>query len=297
MWRSNFAYLIRSVCFILIDNYLTSNYLEKKHFKAKQGYSLNLQSPKSFNEKIVWKKLNKRKKRLVITEDKYKARKYVKDKIGEKHADEILIPLLYSGDSPSTIPFSSLPENYVIKANHNSGPPIIIRGEKEISQDDIIREMERQMNRTYGLNWNAWAYSKITPRIVVEELLLNSEGQIPRDYKFFVFHGECHLIQVDIDRFVDHTRVLYNTDWELLDVSLEYPKGEGVEKPVNLNRMIKYAEKISEEFSFARVDLYNVDGSVYFGEITHYPGAGHEKFSPTEFDFKLGGYWSVGCRN
>lgn len=293
VWNLPFFHKIRGTCFVLIDHFLTNYFLEKRKFKSGTGYELDLENPESFNQKLVWKKLNDRNPLLPVVADKYRVRQYIKDTLGKKEAKKILVPLLYVTDNPSSIPFEDLPEEYVIKANHNSGPPIFVEKEKLANKKNIVRECEKQLRTPFSLNKNEWAYKPIERKILVEEFLRGEEGQIPKDYKFFMINGTCEFIEVDLNRFSGHKRSLYDKEWNFLDITYNYPQGPRVEKPKNLRLMLKYARLLSEDFDFIRVDLYEMLGEVYFGELTHSPESGRGKFVPRSFDFKLGNKWDL----
>ena len=214
--------------------------------------------------------------------------------MGEQKASEILIPLIFETKNPQRIPFDELPESYVIKANHGSGKNIIIRQETQIDPKEIIRECELWLHKTHGFHDHQWAYQQIDRRILVEDLLTTNSGDIPEDYKFYIFHGNCKLIHVDFDRFQNHKRSLFTPGWDYVPVRYGYPKGpKEVEPPEKLDEMIKISEKLGQEFDFVRVDLYELNGEIFFGELTHYPGGGHEKFYSESFDFELGEHWNI----
>ena len=230
-------------------NILTNYYFEKRKFKKKLGYNLNLKNPKSYNEKVVYKKIYDRNPLLTKTSDKYTVRSYVKKVLGEKEGEKILIPLLYVTDKPETIPFDELPKDFVIKSNHGSGWNIIVRDGK-YDKDEIIKKCECWLKTPYGLDKMEWGYKNIKRKIIIEKFLKNDEGKPPKDYKFFIFHGKCKMIFVDFDRFGNHTRTLYDENWNYLDVSLKYPKGKKLKKPKNFEKMKEIAEKI--KFGFAK---------------------------------------------
>ena len=128
---------------------------------------------------------------------------------------------------------------------------------------------------------------------MVEELLTEDAGVIHKDFKFYIFHGQCQLIHVDFDRFANRSRSLFDRDWHILPVSLKFPQGPTMNPPKMFHRMRDLAERLGSGFDFVRIDLYSVHDRVYFGEFTHYPGSGLEKFSPQSFDFELGQYWQI----
>ena len=269
-----------------------SNYqLEKRRFYRKLGYPLNLKNPQSFNEKIVWKKIYDRNPLLPITADKYRVRSYLKDVLGEEQANQILIPILYVTDKPKTIPFDRLPSSFIIKPNHASGRSLIVK-DGHYNPKEIIRTCKRWLQTPYGLEKLEWAYQPIKRKIIVEELLLE-EGKIPRDIKFHMFHGKCHYIHVDFDRSDKHLRTLFTPEWKLLNVANKTKKGDFINSPKNLSKMINIAERVSKPFDYIRVDFYNIKGKVYIGELTSYQTSGMGKFEPQSFDFELGKHWRI----
>lgn len=304
------AYLLIKNLLYKIDN-ATFKYAIKKTFFNAHGYRLNLKNPESFNEKIVWKAFYDRNPLLPITIDKYLGRKYIEEKIGISEAKKYLIPLLYVTEKPEKIPFSELKEEYIIKPNHGSNWYIIAENQKNekrfiikngkefyslannlASVNEIIKICKKWLNNTYGRKMNEWAYAQIKPLIIIEKLLRDSSGNIPNDYKFLMFHGKCKAISTYTDRFSNLAITFYNEKWDLLNVARDKPT-KPIEKPEELDKMISYAEKLSQDFDFVRIDLYLVDDLIYIGEITQYPSAGLAKIKPVEFDFELGSYWKI----
>lgn len=278
--------------FGFLINKLTNYALERYRFKKKAGYWPNLKNPKTFNEKIFWKKLNDRNPLLPVTSNKYKVRFYIREKLGEERAGEILIPLLHVTKNPEDIPFDELPDNFVVKPNHASQRTIIVRN-GDYYEEEIVETCKFWLKTQYGKAAFEWPYQKVDRKIMVEELLTDEEGNLPKDYKFFVFHGECKFIQVDHGRYTNHVRTLYDRNWDKINVSYNYPEGPAVPKPRNLDEMIELSEKLAECFDMVRVDLYNIDGDIYFGELTHYSESGMGKFEPEKFDRKFGEYWDI----
>lgn len=266
----------------------------KSAFKKKIGYELNLDNPKSYNEKIIWKKLNDRNPLLTLTADKYAVRDYIKDAVGEDTATSILIPLYYVTKNPGDIPFEDLPDKFVIKPNHGSQMHLIVKNKKNIPSNQMVNECKKWLKTHHGLYNYEWAYRNIKRKIIVEKLLETNNGSLPLDYKLFCFHGECKYIRAQFNRFDKEVLTGYfNLDWELLPV---YRPGYNpinviLDKPQNLDKMITIAEKISRQFDAVRVDLYNCDGKIYFGELTHYDFCGLARFEPESFDFTLGKHW------
>ncbi len=284
---------VREKLFTIKERLQKYKYL-KNLFEERVGYKPDFENPTTFNEKINWKKINDRNPLLPITADKILVRDYILKKFGSKTAEDILIPILYKSKEPELIPFSDFKTGFVVKANHGSGTNILVDNESKISKKDIIINCNQWLNESYGYDKAEWLYQRIDPKILVEKLMKDNEGNIPNDYKFYVFHGKCKYVHVDFDRFENHTRSFFDPNsWSLLPISLKFDSGKSVKKPKRLNEMVKIAEEIGEDFDFVRVDLYEIDGSVFFSEITHYPGSGMEKFIPAEYDKIFGSKWRL----
>jgi hypothetical protein len=266
----------------------------KNKFRQRMNYDLNLDSPRSYNEKIVWKKLYDRNPLLPLTADKYVVRSYLKQVLGREEAEKILIPLHFATDNPSEIPFDKLPDKFMIKPNHGSMMHMIVKGEKDTN--GIIKECRKWLRHEYGLYNYEWAYRKIKKMILIEKLLESHLGELPNDYKFYCFHSRCKLIRATVNRFGKTVKAAYyDTHWNFIPVRV--PGREIVSefsKPACLDNMISLAEKLSQPFDYVRVDLFNIDDEkVYFGEFTHYEASGLSRFEPESFDFKLGAYWNI----
>ncbi len=266
---------------------------EKKRFSNKLGYHLDLDQPKSLNQKIVWKKLNDRNPLLTITADKYRAREYVKLSLKSKTANEILVPLLYVGHNPKEIPFEELPEAYVIKTNHASKTNIFIDKDHPPKKNTIIKQLKHWLSKPYGLFAYEWAYNKIPRLFIIEKLLQNSDNTPLKDFKFLMINGQCELIQVYSDRTNEIRCSFYNKSWQYQNIQWKNKYGPAIEKPETLQKMIDIAEKLSAPFDFVRVDLYEVNNKIYFGELTHYPASGRLEISPKSIDFLIGAKWQL----
>ncbi len=265
---------------------------ERRKFYSKHGYEANLAAPGTFNEKLLWKKIHDRNPLLPVTADKYRVRQYITEKLGPDMAQEILIPLLHVSRHPDDIPFEKLPENYVAKANHGSGWNVLVR-ENSPSPAEVKTLVKKWLSEIYSISKLEWAYRNIPRCVVFESFLMDESGKVPKDYKFFMIHGKCRMVQVDSDRFEHHTRTLYTADWEKIDVGYKFPVGPDIPRPEELGRMLLIAERLSEDFGFVRVDLYAIGKQVYFGEMTHYPESGMGKFTARDFDIELGKYWDI----
>jgi len=267
----------------------------KKKFYHKVGYELNLAHPQSYNQKINWKKIYDRNPLLTTTADKLAARKFAEDSLEIDEARRILIPLLYAGDNANKIPWRNLPDKFVVKANHGCRMHLIVNGDKYERKEEIIQTANKWLQTSHGLFHYEWAYRNIKPQIMIEELLETANGSLPRDYKCYCFNGQCKLIRVSENRFgLNELSAYFDQHWNLLPVhNPGYPSADNFDKPDNLLQMISLAERLSVRFDSVRVDLYNVDGKLYFGEFTHYDASGFARFEPESFDFELGAHWQI----
>lgn len=258
----------------------------QQEFKRKTGYELNLENPRTFNEKIQWLKVNYRNPDYTIMADKVEAKKLIEKKIGKKY----VIPTHKVYERANDIFLKDLPNAFALKATHASGWNIIEKDKTKADEKNLRAYFKFYLKKSYYTSSKEWSYKYIKPRVICEELMFDKNGELPKDIKFFCFHGEPVYIQVDHDRFTGHTRAVYNTDWEKQNFS--YSKlpvaSEVLEKPDNLEEMLHISRALSAEYPFLRVDLYNVDGAIFVGELTCYPGNGMERFAEWEADKKLG---------
>lgn len=264
-----------------------------RKFRKCHGYELDLENPRSYNEKIVWRKIYDRNPLFPVLMDKYRSRDLVGKILGDDAAGNILIPLLFSTENPEEIPFDDLPEEYIVKPNHGSGWYIIVDKEHRMPRDKIISKCRKWMKTTYGQNGMEWAYSLVRPLIMVEQLLKDSMGRLASDFKFHVFHGKVVWVFVMHDRFGVPLIARYDRDFNRLLRNSSYPEGPDIPRPENFEKMVHVAEELAGSMDYLRVDLYNIDGKVFFGEFTIYPGSGFMPMGPEEFDRQLGECWHL----
>lgn len=274
-------------CLLVSDE----KYARKRYFR-KFGVPLNLDNPKTFMEKMQWLKLNDRRDIQTICADKIAVREYVKKKIGK----EYLIPLEKILDKASELKEKNIPYNYpvIVKCNHNSAAYTIVRDKSKIDWRKERVKFYNLLRQNYYNQAREWQYKNIKPKILIEKLLTDKKGNIPKDFKLFCFDGVTKFIQVDIDRQKQAKRNFYDIKWKLLPLKLNLENGEPVEKPKNLDLMIDLAYKLSNDFPFARVDFYSLDDKIYFGEITFHPGSGFGFYnSEGLYDEKINSYISL----
>ena len=289
---SIFNSIFSNLSFLLKTGYNTINFrlvpnvfFIKKQFKRKLGYSLEINNPTTFNEKIQWLKLNYKKPEITMAADKYEVREYIKEKIGENY----LIPLWEIFDDYKKINFVTLPNSFALKATHGSGWNIICHNKNKLNFKQLNRTLKYWQKTSYYQFGKEWAYKNIKPRFICERLILDENNKSPMDYKFFCFNGVPRFIQIDIDRFETHKRLFYDVKWNKQPFGLLYdiPDFE-LDPPNNLSLMVNLAEKLASDFPFVRVDFYNLNGKIFFGELTFYPENGTGVFIPQNWDHKFG---------
>ena len=258
----------------------------KMKYKQVRGENLNLQTPHTFNEKIQYLKLYDRDPLYTKLVDKYEVRNFIKNKIGE----EYLIPLLGVWNNFDEIDFSKLPDQFVLKCTHDSGGVIICTDKRSFNIKEAKKKIEKCLKTNYYYKGREWPYKNVKPRIIAEEYMVDESGTELKDYKIFNFNGTPKLIEVDFGRFTQHKRNIYDINWNYIDLCIEYPNDKSVNicKPQNLDIMLECAKKLSIGFPFLRTDFYNINGKLYFGEITLYHGSGLEKITPIKYEKILG---------
>ena len=227
--------------------------------------------------------------------DKYNVREFVKS----KGLADILVPLIGKYDSIDVVDFDKLPNSFVIKTTHGGGGlnVVICPDKSKLDIEDIKQKLYFEPHKVKKTSMGReWAYCGLMPGIVVEELLVNHDNPEAgvNDYKIFCYNGKREYLVVDVDRYIGHKRNFYKADWTRMDVSSDCPQADrDIPKPENFEEMLSIASKLSSDFPFVRVDLYNVSGKIYFGELTFYPWSGYVQFTPDETDFELGKDFSV----
>lgn len=254
-----------------------------RHFKK----FIDFDNPKTFNEKIQWLKLNYRKEEYTNLVDKYRVKQYITKLIGE----EYVIPTLGVWNNVDDIDFKSLPEKFVLKCNNDSGGIVICKNKKDFDEakaKSFLKERLKNNGYWYG---REWPYKNVKPCIIAEKYMEDSISKDIKDYKFFCFNGSMEFFDIDIDRFIEHRANYYDRNGNFLPFGKTYCPPDytkKIEMPKNLDKMIELAETISHNTVLSRIDFYEIDGQVYFGEITFYPGSGFSPFTDEKWDYKLG---------
>ena len=268
--------------------FIPDSVMLKLQYRVKFKRKLNLKFPKRFTEKIQWYKLYYKNSIMPKCSDKYLVREYIKS----KGLGYILNDLYCVYDSPSEIKLDELPDKFVMKLSNGSGTNILCRDKNKLNEQQVIKQFKSFYFKVKANLGREWPYMKVKPKIVVERLL-EDEGHINNainDYKIFCYNGQPEYIICVSDRYSDRcNHLVYDTEWNKVRVASEDARiDEDVPKPETLDEMLEIAAKLSEDFPFARIDLYSLENKVYFGEITFYPWSGYMEFEPDEFDFVLG---------
>lgn len=257
--------------------------------------NVSKKNPKYFGEKIQWLKLYGHLEQYSDYVDKYKVRKYVKETIGE----EYLIPLLGAYDRVEDIDYSKLPESFVLKLNNGSGCNLIVKDKSNLDIEKTNKILKKWLKLDYSKIKKEDQYKNVKNMILCEKYITDKNGEL-LDYKYFCFNGEPELVKVDFDRFTEHKANYYNLDWELQEIKEcrvggMYENYRGAFKPPkNYAEMLTIVKKLCRDFSFVRVDIYNVDGKIYFGELTLTPASGRNPLYPIEKDVEIAAKMEIG---
>lgn len=276
---------------IFINNRLFPVLNDKKFIKILYKFyinkKLNLDNPHTFNEKLQWLKLYDRKDIYTTMVDKYEVKEYISNIIGEDH----VIPTIGVYDNFNDINFEKLPKQFVIKCTHDSGGLVIVKDKTKLDIKKAKKKINKALRRNYYYSGREWPYKNVKPRIIIEKYMEDNKAKELRDYKFFCFNGKMQLFKIDFNRLNYHQANYYDKSGNLLRFGEKVcpPNYNKVlEMPINLNSMIKLAENLSKNIPFLRVDFYEMNSKIYFGELTFYPASGFGKFEPEEWDRKLG---------
>ncbi|MFQ6791638.1 MAG: ATP-grasp fold amidoligase family protein [Thomasclavelia sp.] len=275
--------MLKKVCRLIPDKlYLKIAYY---YFFKKR---LNLKNPKTFNEKLQWLKIYDRKNEYTKMVDKYEARFFIANKIGK----EYLIPLLGVWDSADDIDFNSLPDQFVLKTTHDSGGVRICKNKNEFDFNEAKLFLNKRLKSNFFYFGREWPYKNVKPRIIAEKYLKESNSDNLKDYKIYCFNGVPKYCQVISDRYTHETIDFYDMEWNHqnfvgLTKNVHNAKYTHT-KPVNLDLMINFSKILSKNIPFIRVDFFEVNKKLYFGELTFYPASGFGKFTPDEWNYRIG---------
>lgn len=260
----------------------------KETFLRRVGYELNLDSPKTFNEKIMWTKLYYQNPLITTCCDKFAVKEYVKQILGEDY----FVPTIASWDNPDDIDFDSLPDQFVLKVNWSSGYNIIVKNKADLDYEETRTTLKNWMkpDRNSYYQFFNWGFKHVKPIVYAEEYLEQIDGQL-YDYKFHCFNGKAEILLIATDRLKASTVAFdfFDSNFNPLPFTRGGRRSDTLpEKPALYDEMVRCAEILAEPFPFVRIDFYEVSGKIYLGEMTFYPGGGILAFDPVEWDHKLG---------
>lgn len=286
MKKHNILYKIRGKIIHYSANFLSDENYLKVLFYHCLGYKLNLNNPQTFNEKLQWLKLNDHHEEYSTMVDKIEAKKYVASIIGEKY----IIPTLGIWDNVNEIEWDSLPNQFVIKSSDDSGGVIVCKDKTTLDIEKARKKLQRKNN--YFKYNKEYPYRNLKHRIIAEEYLEDESKYELKDYKIFCFNGEPRLLFVATDRLKkgEETKFdFFDLEWNHLPFTNGHPNNPNpIKKPTNFDEMLCIARKLSVGIPQVRIDLYNCNGKIYFGEITFFHWGGTMAFKPKEWDYKLG---------
>lgn len=270
-------------------DWLPARWVIRKLFLKRHGYTPNFNTPSSFSEKIQYRKLYEDQSRFPELADKVLVKNFVAEKIG----DRFVIPTIWAGSTLPPRAERHWPVPFILKANHGSGMNVMVHTAEAADWDAIEHLCAKWMAKSWPVrNHEPW-YNKIERQLLVEPLLQH-KGEVPNDYKVFVFNGRATFIQADTGRFNEHRQSFYDRDWNIQPFTQGFlPHSEAVPAPSHLKKILEFSEILSEGFDFVRVDFYELEDGPRFGEFTFTPQNGFKRFEPPGTDLMLGNLWKI----
>ena len=282
MWLS----FMKQTIFRLIPDKIYINIKFYKNF----GKFVDFDNPQTYNEKLQWLKLYNRDPFYNLIVDKYLVKQYVEDKIGKQY----IIPLLGVWNHFDDIDFSKLPEQFVLKTNHDCGGVIVCKDKSKFDYKNAKDKLEQHLKNNYYWEHREWPYKDVKPVIFAEKYMVDESGYELKDYKWFCFNGEPKLLFIaqDRDNPNEETKFdFFDMDFNLLPFTNGHPNsGVKRKKPAGFDKMRDLAAELSKGIPHVRVDFYDINGEIYFGELTLFHWSGFVKFEPEEWDYKLGSW-------
>lgn len=268
-------------------------YLKLK-YRLREGYWMDFENPHTLNEKLQWLKLHNRQDKYTSYSDKFEVKKYIREVLGE----EYVIPTIGIWDNPEEIDFSKLPEKFVLKPTHNSSVGRCICTDKsKLDISKVKTGLKKALTQNYYYVWREWPYKNIKPRIIGEEFIQNADGTPIVDYKFYCFGGKPQYFMYSVGEAHHHVR---NCKFDMKGNNIDYLfkkkralSDDEIQLPKNLEEMVAIVEKLCVGYPHIRIDLYNVDGHIYFGEMTFYTGDGFINIDNKEFSQKLADFIDI----
>lgn len=271
-----------------VFKYMSDERYLKLMYRYKMGKKLDFDNVKTFNEKLQWLKINNKNNFYTGLVDKYQVREYIRQVLGE----EYLIPLVGVWDNANDIDLNTLPDEFVLKCNHDSGGVIVCRDKSKFDMKQVARELNKRLSKNFYYVGREWPYKNIKPKVICEELLKTKDGTLPIDYKFSCFNGKVDNVMLCMGRETGKTKFyFFDKKWNLLRynvVGREAPNNFTIPKPKMIDKMFEIAEILAKDFPYVRVDLYCEEEKIYFGELTFYPDCGFDSNLLKETDELFG---------
>ncbi len=270
-------------------NWLPDKQYLRMVYRGQLGERLDLENPRKFSEKLQWLKLYDRNPQYHTIVDKYEVKKYVAGIIGEQY----IIPTIGVWDDPDRITFETLPEQFVLKCTHDSGSIVICRDRAAFDPEQARKKLKKALKHSTYWFGREWPYKGLKPRVIAEPYLEDSECEELRDYKFFCFDGVVKCFKIDFDRFILHRANYYSREGNLLEIGEQVCPPDHhreIKIPDNIGKMIELAETLTQGYPFLRADFYDVNGNIYFGELTFFPDSGMGEFTYEGNDILLGSW-------
>ena len=282
---------IGSKILCLLAHYITNDeWYVKMRYRLYVGKNLNLDNPQTYNEKLCWQKLYDHNPLYTTMVDKYAAKEYVAGIIGEQY----IIPTIGHWEKPEDIDWDSLPEQFVLKTTHDSGGVIVVKDKSKLNKEKAIQKLNKCLKSDNYAVTREWPYKNVHRRVIAEQYMEDSKTGELRDYKFFSFDGEVKAMFISQDRGKAGEEVkfdYYDADFNHLDIHQYHDAGKSApEKPVCFEEMKMLASKLSKGLPQVRVDFYEVNGKVYFGELTFFHHGGIVPFTPEKWDYEFGSW-------
>lgn len=264
----------------------------KMAYKRKFGKELDLKKPITYNEKLQWLKLYDRKPEYTTMVDKYEAKAYIANKIGEKY----VVPTLGVWNSFDDIDFENLPNSFVLKCTHDSGGLVVCKEKSKLNKKNARKKINKSLASNYFRVGREWPYKNVIPRIIAEPLLKDDaikedEQECLTDYKFFCFNGVPKIAYISKDKAENPATDFFDMDYNHLPIRMKDPNSDVLpEKPIRFDEMKKIATQLSQGFPHLRVDFYSANGKLYVGELTFYHCSGFAQIQPEEWAVKMGNW-------
>ena len=281
--------IVRRVLSRLIKN--DELYIKLRFFSGMRKFP-DLKHPRTYNEKLQWLKLNDKHNEYTQLVDKYAVKEYLETRDWGGR----IIPTLGVWDRFDDIDFAKLPDQFVLKTTHDSGGIVIVKDKDKMDMGKAREKLEKSLKRKYFLMSREYPYKDVKPRIIAEKFMVDESGTELKDYKFFCFNGEVKFLFVATDRPFDTRFDFFDTDFNHLPFKQGHPWAKKeIKKPANFEEMKQAAAALSKGMPHVRVDLYNINGEIYFGELTFFHFSGVVPFEPAEWDEKIGEYLKLPC--